>query len=59
MRHDALALVWCELIEFYDADAARQWLRSPHPQLKGRKPIDCSYAEVMVIIDQLKAGAFV
>lgn len=59
MNHKARAVVWCALLELYTAPEARQWLNSPHPQLAGRKPTDCSYREVMAILDRLKSGAYV
>jgi hypothetical protein len=58
MKPNARALVWCELRELYSQDEARRWMMSPHPQLNDRRPLDCSYADVMAVIDQLKAGAF-
>ena len=47
-----------ELLSFYGYDEAEYWLKSPHPQLQGRKPIDCSFAEVKAVVDRLKSGAF-
>ena len=58
MHANARALVWTELRQFYSEDEARRWLDTPHPQLGNRRPRDCSYAEVMAVIDQLKSGAF-
>ena len=42
-----------ELLSFYNYDEAERWLISPHPQLGGRKAIDCSFAEVKAIVDRL------
>jgi hypothetical protein len=33
------------------------WLTLPHPQLEGRRPMDCSYVEVVRILDRLESGA--
>jgi uncharacterized protein (DUF2384 family) len=59
MKPNARALVWAELRQIYSQDEARIWMMSPHPQLKDRRPAECSYMEVMAVIDQLKAGAFI
>jgi hypothetical protein len=34
------------------------WLTTPHPQLDGRCALDCTFDEVMAIIDRLRTGAF-
>ena len=52
------ALVWCELRELYSEAEARMWLETPHPQLDDRCPRECSFAEVMAVVDRLKSGAF-
>lgn len=59
MQSNARALVFCELMAFFDRALARQWLETPHPQLGNRRPLDCSYADVMAVIDDMKAGAAV
>jgi len=51
-------LVFCELRKFYDRDDAEIWLELPHPQLKGRRPTDCEFEEVMAILDRLGSGAY-
>jgi len=58
MKPNARALVWAELRQFYSQDEAHTWMMSPHPQLEDRRPVDCSYADVMAIIDRLKAEVF-
>jgi len=51
-------LVWRQVRKFYEVGDAHKWMESPHPQLDNRRPCDCTYDEVMVIIDRLKSGAF-
>jgi len=51
-------LIWCEIRKFYEPREAYQWMESPHPQLEDRRPRDCTYDEVMMVIDRLKSGAF-
>jgi len=29
-----------------------KWLQTPQPELQGRKPIDCTFAEVTTLLDQ-------
>ena len=50
--------IWRELREIYDVMDAAVWLEAPHPQLEERKPRDCTFDEVMAVIDRLKSGAF-
>ena len=47
-----------ELLSIYSYNEAEHWLITPHPQLGGRKAIDCNFAEVKAIVDRLKSGAF-
>lgn len=47
-----------ELGELYTVPEALRWLQSPHPQLNDRMPIDCTLGEVLVVVMQLKDGAF-
>lgn len=53
------ALVWCELRELFGYAQAHEWMITPHPMFDGRCPHDCSFDEVMRVIDQLKSGAFI
>jgi hypothetical protein len=53
------ALIWMELREFFDHEQARAWLETPRAALTYRKPKDCTFAEAMALIDQLKSAAFV
>lgn len=43
---------------FYDRDEAETWMTSPHPELKDRRPMDCSFEEVDAVIERLHAGAY-
>jgi len=52
-------LVLCEVRDFYDHDQAQQFLITPQPLLSGRRPLDCQFAEIMRLVDQLKSGAFI
>ena len=42
---------------FYSPTEVSDWMKSPHPQLGGRRPVDCQYFEVSRIIDRLESGA--
>jgi len=46
------------LAEFYSDDEATEWMTSPHPQLEGRRPVDCKFSEVAPILDRLESGAY-
>lgn len=44
-----------------DGNDAREWLTSPHPELRGRAPIDCALSElgarqVESVLDRLQYG---
>ncbi|MFA5891027.1 MAG: antitoxin Xre/MbcA/ParS toxin-binding domain-containing protein [Actinomycetota bacterium] len=60
-----LSLEWLidQLREFYEPDAARLWLFSPHPLLRGLRPVDKirdgAIDEVLALIAQLQDGAYV
>jgi len=58
MTQSERALVWCELRELYTREEADRWLNLPHPQLDGRKASDCTFKEVMAVIDRMSSGAF-
>ncbi|MEM7653792.1 MAG: antitoxin Xre/MbcA/ParS toxin-binding domain-containing protein [Pseudomonadota bacterium] len=50
------------LAEFYEADEARLWIQSPHPQLHGERPYDLIRQgrthEVLEIIERLDTGVY-
>ena len=46
------------LLTLYTPEQAHEWLRSPHPQLEGIRPVDSSYYKVRAVIDRLESGAF-
>jgi hypothetical protein len=58
MNEAEKALVYVELRELFNALDARAWLIVPNAALAGRCPNDCSFADVMRVIDMLKSGAF-
>lgn len=58
MTANECCVVLMELGELYTVPEALRWLQSPHPQLNDRMPIDCTLGEVLVVVMQLKDGAF-
>jgi hypothetical protein len=58
MNEAERALVYCELREMFSALDTRAWLAVSNAALDGRRPNDCSFVEVMRVVDQLKSGAF-
>ena len=46
------------LCQFYSWGEAHDWMRKPHPQLNGRRAIDCKFDEVAPILDRLESGAY-
>ena len=52
------ALAYCELREIFNPGEARTWLETPNGSLGDRQPMQCSFEEVMRVIDSLKSGAF-
>lgn len=58
MKLDDMGDLRCRLLRFYTEDEAAVWLLSPHPQLGGRRAIDCERAEVEAVIDRLESGAY-
>jgi len=52
------ARIWREVRELYEPRDAWRWMEAEHPQLGGRRPRDCSYDEVMAVLDRLKSGAY-
>lgn len=53
------ALVWCYLLDLYDRERAHDWLNKPHSLLGDRRPADCSFDEVLPIIEQIKTGILI
>jgi hypothetical protein len=58
MTEDEIALILKRLAAFYSLEEAQRWLNAPHPQLNGRRAVDCPLAEVLAIIDRLESDAF-
>lgn len=60
-----LRLEWVldQLSQLYEADEARFWLFSPHPDLEGKRPCDAIVEdrtdEVLAIIDRLQSSAVI
>lgn len=59
MRRTDYADLKKRLLQFYSPEEADRWMRSPHPQLEGRRAVDSGYYEVRRIIERLESGAFV
>lgn len=46
------------LLEYYDEEEATEWMTRRHPQLDGRRPIECKPEEVERVLDRLDSGAY-
>lgn len=46
------------LLELYQEAEAELWMHAQHPQLGGRRPVDCLYQEVSQVIARLEGGAY-
>jgi uncharacterized protein (DUF2384 family) len=58
MNEAEKALVYVELRELFEPWQVRTWLETPHGLLEDRQPQQCSFREVLRVIDTLKSGAF-
>jgi uncharacterized protein (DUF2384 family) len=57
MTQRQLSKIMTKLERIYPHEQAEMWMHSNHPMLGERQPVDCSYHEVMRVIDVLKSGA--
>jgi uncharacterized protein (DUF2384 family) len=58
MRRSDYAIFIKRLLAFYTEDEAHEWMRSPHPQLEGRRAVDCMFWEVDRVIERLDADVY-
>jgi uncharacterized protein (DUF2384 family) len=60
MKNEEIRAVYSALRIFYpDFEQAAKWMTSPHKLLGNRRPVDCRYDEVMMLMEQFESGAFI